>query len=80
MKWMIVLITWYAATATAPGIEPKPGIHIKRQEIEVAMTQSKCEEYVTRVYEMKGWMSDPKYGFAINCQLNPHYHPKGERK
>ena len=68
MKWIIVLLTWFS-----------PNVDLDRQEIPAGSTESACEAMVVRV--SKDWAGAPEeYGFAMNCQLNPEYKPKGQRK
>ena len=68
MKWIIVLLTWFSAE-----------VDLMRQEIPAGKTERHCEAMVERV--SKDWDSAPGgYGFAMNCQLNPDYKPKGQRK
>lgn len=68
MKWIIVVLSWFS-----------PEVDVYRQEIPGGATEAKCEAMIDRV--TKDWADTPEgYGSAINCQLNPEYKPKGQRK
>ncbi len=68
MKWIIVLLTWFS-----------PEVDLDRQEIPAGSSKIECGAMVKRV--TKDWVNAPEeYGFAMNCQLNPEYKPKGQRK
>lgn len=67
-KWIIVLLSWFS-----------PNVGVERQEIPAGPTEAKCEAMLGRV--TKDWAdADEGYGAAMNCQLNPEYKPKGQRK
>lgn len=68
MKWIIVVLSWFS-----------PEVDVYRQEIPAGNTETHCEKMLARV--TKDWRDSPEgYGSAINCQLNPEYKPKGQRK
>ena len=68
MKWILVVLSWFS-----------PEVDVYRQEIPAGNTEAKCERMLARV--TKDWADAPEgYGAALNCQLNPYYKPKGQRK
>lgn len=81
MKWIIVLLTWFAAgPSPISELENTPGVEVRRQELPAGRTKSDCDAMMKRV--SKDWADAyEEYGFAMNCQLNPEPDkPKGQRK
>ena len=81
MKYILVLLTWLAPTLPSEdGSEPTPiVIPLYRQEIP-RRTLELCNDTIKRL--RRGWITlpDDSFGYSMNCQLNPEYKPKGQRK
>ncbi len=80
MKYILVLLTWLAPTPPPEdGSEPIPiVVPLYRQEIDMR-TLEICNGMIKRL--TSDWADAPEwFGFAMNCQLNPEYKPKGQRK
>ena len=83
-KWFMIMLTWMAPLPPEPGVEATPiMIPLKRQEIP-RHNLKHCESTIARL--KRGWITaDDTYeqysfGYALDCQLNPNYKPKGKRK
>ncbi len=77
MKYILVLLTWIAPIHE-PEVEGYEPPDLKRQEIN-QKTEKKCESMVDRL--KRGWITaDDEFGYSMNCQLNPEWKPKGQRK
>ncbi len=80
-KWFMIMLTWLAPVPPEPGLDAVPiVIPLWRQEIP-RKTERHCESTVARL--KRGWITlppDDPFKFALDCQLNPNYKPKGERK
>ncbi len=80
-KWFMIMLTWLAPIPPEPGLDAVPiVISLWRQEIP-RKTERHCESTVARL--KRGWITlppDDPFKFALDCQLNPNYKPKGERK
>lgn len=80
-KWFMIMLTWLAPIPPESGADAIPAvIPLYRQEIP-RRTLRHCESTVKRL--QRGWIElppDDPFRYALDCQLNPYYKPKGERK
>ena len=78
-KWFMIMLTWLTPVPPEEGAKPVPiVIPLTRQEIP-RHNLSHCESTIDRL--KRGWITAPdSFGYALDCQLNPNYKPKGQRK
>ena len=80
-KWFMIMLTWLVPIPPEPGLDAVPiVIPLRRQEIP-RYTEKHCESTVARL--RRGWIElppDDPFRYALDCQLNPNYKPKGQRK
>ncbi len=80
-EWFLILLTWLVPVPPEPGVEATPiVIPLYRQEIP-RKSESHCESTIKRL--KRGWIKlppDDPFKYALDCQLNPNFKPKGERK
>ncbi len=68
-KFMVVLLSWFT-----------PNVGLDLQEFEGGRTMRSCEASMHNI--SKDWVrNEPEgFGYTIECQLNPEWHPKGKSK
>ena len=79
-RWFMIMLTWFSPVPPEAGATPvqQSYIELRRQEIP-RRDEQHCEGTVARL--TKGWINAPDtFGHALDCQRNPNWKPKGERK
>jgi len=78
VKWFMIMLTWVTPVQhPETGLDQPVYVELRRQEIP-RRNKKHCDNTIARL--KKGWITAPDYGYALDCQLNPNWKPKGDRK